>query len=437
MASASDNRLTKKVVDQATVQLKRYCLWDAELKGFGLQVEVSGTKTYFVRYRPRDSGRKGPRPFVKIGRHGDLTAEQARSAAKVILGAVASGADPAASRDAARAEHDRKAEALSFQSVAERFLAEHATAKRKARTAANYETLFRLHAWPALGSKKAEAITRADLVKLHSAMSRTPHNANRLLAVIGSMYSYASKSGLVPDGFNPARGIEKFREEGRERYLRREEIGRLGAALLEGERHGFQWAEKPATESSKHRPKKDGDPREKLDPYAAAAIRLLMLTGARLREVLHLRWREVDLERGLLLLPDSKTGRKTIVLSQAAIGILQTLRAMEGSLSPASCVIKGRIPDQPRADLQRPWAAVRRHAKLEDVRLHDLRHTFASLGAGAGLGLPIVGKLLGHANPQTTARYAHLDADPLRRATDIIGDQLTAAMISSEPRSQL
>jgi integrase len=155
---------------------------------------------------------------------------------------------------------------------------------------------------------------------------------------------------------------------------------------------------------------------------AAAALRLLIFTGARLREILHLRWEHVDLGRGLLLLPDSKTGRKTIVLNRPALEILQT-HPRNGSL-----VIVGTHPDRPRTDLKKPWSAVCRGAGREGVRLHDLRHTFASIGAGASLGLPIVGKLLGHSQAQTTARYAHLDADPLLRAANLIGEQIERSM---------
>jgi integrase len=157
-----------------------------------------------------------------------------------------------------------------------------------------------------------------------------------------------------------------------------------------------------------------------LSPDAAAALRLLIFTGARLREILHLRWEQVDLGRGLLLLPDSKTGRKTIVLNRPALEILKAHRRM------GPFVIVGDKLDQPRTDLKKPWSAVCRHAGLEGVRLHDL-HVCVDW-RGASLGLPIVGKLLGHSQPQTTARYAHLDADPLLRAANLIGERIESTM---------
>ena len=162
----------------------------------------------------------------------------------------------------------------------------------------------------------------------------------------------------------------------------------------------------------------------KLDPFAVAAIRLLILTGARLREILDAQWSYVDFERGILFLPDSKTGRKPVYSSAAAQAVLAALPRIEGNPH----IIAGAKDGAPRADLNRPWAAVRRAAGLEGVRLHDLRHSFASVGAGASMGLPIIGKLLGHSQAATTARYAHLDADPLRRAVDTIGATIAAAM---------
>ena len=147
-----------------------------------------------------------------------------------------------------------------------------------------------------------------------------------------------------------------------------------------------------------------------------------------------LKWEHIDLERGLLFLPDSKTGKKTIVLNGPAVAVIEAIaqrtRDERGNrpIDRGANVIRGLKDDRPRADLKKPWEAIRRHAQLDGVRLHDLRHTFASIGAGASLGLPVVGRLLGHSQPQTTARYAHLDADPLRRAANIIGDHLSAAL---------
>jgi integrase len=258
---------------------------------------------------------------------------------------------------------------------------------------------------------------------LHSSLRDTPVQANRVLAMIGALYGFAAGAGYVPEGFNPARGIEKFPERARERFLTSDELARLGDVLRQGETIGLPYGVDETKPKAKHAPKEDNR-RVILDPFAVAAIRLLILTGARLREVLHARWEHVDFDRGVIFLPDSKTGKKPIYLSAASLAILSALPRIEANPH----IIPGERAGQPRADLKRPWAAVTKAAGLEGLRIHDLRHSFASIGAGASLGLPIIGKLLGHTQAATTHRYAHLDADPMRRAAETIGATISAAM---------
>ena len=228
---------------------------------------------------------------------------------------------------------------------------------------------------------------------------------------------------VVPTGFNPARGIDKYPEKGRERFLTGDELGKLGDAVREAETVGLPWVVDGMKATARHSPK-EANRRTVIDPFAAAAIRLLILTGARLREILNVEWQHVDLERALLLLPDSKTGAKLIILNAPALSVLTGLKRL------GVYVIAGRSAgsedEKPRADLNRPWRSIAKRAGLAGLRIHDLRHTHASFGAGAGLGLPILGKLLGHARASTTQRYAHLDTDPLRRASDHIGARLAA-----------
>jgi integrase len=169
-----------------------------------------------------------------------------------------------------------------------------------------------------------------------------------------------------------------------------------------------------------------------LDPFAVAAIRLLCLTGARLREILHARWEHVDFERGIIFLPDSKTGKKPIFLNAAALAVIAGLPHVEDNPH----VFPGKKDGQPRDGLDRPWAAVRKAAGLDGLRIHDLRHSFASVGAGGGLSLPIIGKLLGHSQTATTARYAHLANDPVRQAVETIGATISAAM-SRKPGAEV
>ncbi len=378
-------KLTKRTVDAAQPAAERYILWDSELKGFGLRVETSGTKAFLVRYRA--AGRKR---LVTIGRFGQLTPEQARGMAQETLASVRRGHDPV---DERRKERD----ALSVAELAARFLTEHVDAKRKKSTAGHYRSLIDCYLLPKHGGRKAQDFSRADLARQHLSLQDRPYQANRLLAVVASMYSFGETHGLVPEGCNPASRIERFSEARRERFLSTDELARLGEAFRRFEKEG-QFG------------------------MSIAALRLLLFTGARLREILDLRWEHVDLERGLLLLPDSKTGQKAITLNGPALAVLQSLERM------GPFVIPGTNSDAPRADLKKPWTAVTEAASLHGLRIHDLRHSFASVGAGAGLGLPIVGRLLGHTQAATTQRYAHLDADPIRRAADAIGATIAAAL---------
>jgi integrase len=280
---------------------------------------------------------------------------------------------------------------------------------------------------PAFGSMKPDRVMRRDAARLHSSMSDRPVQANRTLAILGSLYSWAGKSGYVAEGHNPARGLEKFPERPRERFLTNDEFARLADALRQGETIGLPYTVDETKPNAKYASKPDAR-RTKLDPFAIAALRLLMLTGARLREILHAKWVYVDFQRGVMFLPDSKTGKKPIYLSAAALAILSDLPRIEGN----PFIIAGAKDGAPRADLKKPWAAVTKAADLEGLRIHDLRHSFASVGAGASMGLPIIGKLLGHSQPATTARYAHLDADPMRRAVETIGATIAGAMAGSQ-----
>jgi integrase len=415
--------ITKRHVDALKPDDREYFVWDCDLKGFGLRVQPTGEKSYVVKYRA-GSGRNAPTRRVTLGAVGKLTPDEARRLGKATLGSVAHGHDPAASKAAER-------RAATLRELADVFLTEHIEAKRKPATASHYRDILQRIVLPDLGARQAEKVTTADLARLHVRMKRRPYQANRMLAVVGSMYAFAGKRRLVPAGLNPARGIDRYPEKGRERFLTGDELGRLGDAIREAETVGLPWSVDEAKPTAKHAPK-EPKRRTVIDPFAAAAIRLLILTGARLREILKLEWRHVDLERGLLLLPDSKTGAKSIILNAPALAVLAGLKQV------GTHVIAGRSAgtdgEKPRADLNKPWRSIAKRAGLAGLRIHDLRHTHASFGAGAGLGLPIIGKLLGHARASTTERYAHLDTDPLRRASDHIGARLAAAMGEPLPK---
>ena len=183
-------RITKRVVDGVDLKRGRHVLWDSELKGFGLQVEPTGTKTYIVRYRPKGLGRSGPRRFVKLGRHGDVTPDEAREQAKIVLGKVAGGQDPADTRIAERLAYEQRKQAITVEQLGEVFLREHAKPLRKASTASNYEILLRRHINPALGGKIAHSLTRSEVAALHLSMHDAQASANRMLTLLSSMYFF-------------------------------------------------------------------------------------------------------------------------------------------------------------------------------------------------------------------------------------------------------
>ncbi|WP_082490471.1 site-specific integrase [Methylobacterium sp. Leaf91] len=422
MTDISPTKLTKRSVDAAQPTANRYVVWDSELKGFGLRVEPSGSKSYLVRYRAGQGGRAAAKRFLSIGRHGTLTPDEARRKAKEVLGAAARGEDPADDRARFRA-------APTVAEIAKAFLTEHLKTKRKPSTLANYRRAFDLHILPSLGRKKGEEVTRADVARLHHEMQSRPAMANYASAVLSSMYTWAAKRHFVPEEFNPATKVGKYREKQRERFLTAEELGRLGQAIRKAETEGVTW-EPRATKKAKHAPRPENR-RVTINAHTAAALRLLLFTGARLREILHLRWEHFDVGRGLLLLPDSKTGKKTIVLGAAALQVLASVPPIGAFVIAGEGA--GTAGEKPRSDLKRPWELVATEAGLVGVRLHDLRHSFASVGAGSGLGLPIIGKLLGHSQAATTHRYAHLDSDPLRRAADEISERIVHAMGGSGP----
>jgi integrase len=389
----------------------REILWDDSLRGFGVVAFRNGGKCYVVQYRQHGRSRRS-----RIGDHPALTPAEARKLARKALGAVEGGADPIEQRRKAR-------EVPTFAKEANEFLRRHVATKLKGRTSGEYARILQSIVLPVLGAKRIVDIKRADVARMHGRLAAQPYQANRALALVSSIWNWAARRDEVAFVDNPAKAIERFPERARERYLTSDELARLGAALAEGESVGLPYVVDETKPNARHAPKPHRR-RQKLDPFAVAAVRLLILTGARLREILEARWEHVDLERGILFLTDSKTGPKSVYLSAAAQSVLASIPRTAGNPH----IIAGARAGAPRADLNKPWRAVARAAGLDRVRLHDLRHSFASFGAGASLGLPIIGKLLGHSQPATTARYAHLDADPMRRAVETIGATISAAM---------
>ena len=377
-------KITKRLIDATEATGKDVFLWDDELAGYGMKVTPSGRKVFVLQYR---IGRRSRR--ITLGTFGAFTADQARSHAQAALRQIARGDDPMAERDLKRAEK-------ATGELLDQFLQEHADAKLKGRSSAEYRRLVETLVPSKLRRLPITDIGRSHVAQVHNGLVKTPYQANRLLAVLRKFFNWCEKNGFRKDHTNPALHVEPFKERKRERFLSPAEISHLGTVLAEVEREGGQ------------------------SPFAIAAIRLLILTGARLSEVLTLQWDWIDFESSCIRLPDSKTGAKTIYLSPPAMQVLAGLSRCEDNPHVICGLKKGAC----LVNLQKPWRAIRTRAGLDNVRIHDLRHSFASIAVASGMSLPMIGKLLGHSQPQTTARYAHLADDPMKLAADQIGRKI-------------
>lgn len=403
---------TIKLSTKAASTLPVGMWYDSELTGFGLRIGAT-TRSYFIEYRPGAGGRRVSKKRVKIGSADLLSLDAARAHARAMLARVALGGDPAQAKTEERA-------AAPFSTVLSSFLEEHVKGHRKASTADYYEHIINKHLSPRIGTKPSKAISADDISSMHAEIGRESgkYMANRAVAVASAAFNWAKLS-------NPTTGLRKFREQGRERYLTDAEMERLGEALVEAETVGIPYVVDEDGVKAKHAPKA-ANRRTKYGPHVTGAIRLYLLTGCRLSEILRLEWVHVDEGRGLLFLPDSKTGQKTVVLSAAALDVLKSLPRVGRYVIASDSA--GTRDEKPRHDVKKPWAAIRCRAGIEDVRVHDLRHSFASFGAGEDMGLPIIGKLLGHKNVRTTQRYAHVAVGPERRAADAIGVRVSGLL---------
>ncbi len=393
--------LTKRNIDSLKPEATRYTAWDSEISGFGLRIAPNGRRVYILKYRV--NGRQG---WITIGRHGSpWTPKEARIEAQRLLGEIVRGIDPAEKR-----RGDRRA--MSFADLCDLYLAE-GVSHKKASTLRSDRGRVELHLKPLLGAKRVDAIGRADVerlqAKVRTGKTAAPAGSKRLggssatggqgvaaqcVALVSVILQFAVDRGLRAD--NPARGVKKPPVRKMQRFLSSDELGRLGVALAQ----------------------------EGSSPYSVAAVKLLALTGCRLGKILNLHWSDVDLERGVLNLRDSKTREKIIYLSPPAARILAELPRIVGN----PFVIAGNRASGALGGIDKIWSKLRKRVGLNDVRLHDLRHTYASTGAASGHGLPIVGRLLGHTQASTTSRYAHLADDPLRRAANQIAATISAAM---------
>ena len=407
MGAKSDRglkRINKRTVDALRPGERDVVVWDSGLPGFGARCRAHGGKYYILKYRAA-----GRQRWYTIGRHGaPWTPETARREAKRLLGEVSAGLDPAEAKAEARRD-------LTIAALCDLYLAE-GCATKKPSTIASDLGRIRRHIKPLLGRKHVRALTRADVERfmLDVAAGKTADDiktgfrgraivtggkgtAAKSVSLLGAIFTFAVNRGLRSD--NPAHGVKTFKPRRFERFLSSAELARLGDALSNAEREGE-------------------------NPFAMAALRLLAMTGCRKTEILTLRWEHVDLARACLRLPDSKTGSKVIPLGAPAVELLASLPRLEEN----PYVLPGNKPGGHFVGLPKVWRRTRVRARLPDVRLHDLRHSFASVGAAGGDSLFVIGRLLGHSSSATTERYSHLSDDPLKMAADRISNQIHAAM---------
>lgn len=389
-------KLTKAVIDKLEPAERSYAVRDADIPGFSLRVYASGRKAFFYRYRV-GGGRGAQIREPRIGDLGELAPAQARAIAMDWAARVRQGGDPMAERQAHK-------DAPKMTELLDRYLSDYAGRHKKPASLRNDQRMIEKRLRPALGAKRVCSVTRTEIRALHAGLEDKPYEANRVLALLSKIFSFAADDlEWIERGTHPVKGIRRFPEKKRKRYLSQVELARLGHALAQAEA---------------------GELERSVSLYAVAMIRLLIFTGARHSEILTLRWDEVNLERGCIELADSKTGDKEVYLPPPALQLLADIpREVDNPY-----VIVGRKPGQHLVNIKDSWSVVRSAAGLDDVRLHDLRHSFASFGARAGMSLPVIGALLGHRETATTARYAHLSDDPLRTAVDEIGTQISEAL---------
>lgn len=369
-------------------------LWDSDVLGFGVRRQARAP-VYFVKTRIGARQR-----WLTIGKHGSpWTVETARTRALGILGDIAQGKDPASLRDT-------NSKLPTVAAAARLYLETEVDPQKRPSTAAQYRDILERVCMPAVGAVRINDLKAQDLANLHFAHRQNPVTANRAIAVMSSFLGWCETKGYRAKGDNPARGIKKFKEKPRQRFLTNRELGRLGIALARAERKNTE------------------------TPWALAAIRLLLFTGMRRNEVLTLRWEHVSVEKAMLLLPETKTGPRPVYLSAPALEVLSKLPRVKGN----PFVIVGEKNGKHLINIAKPWKRICKVARLRDVRIHDLRHSFASVGASGGVSLPIIGKLLGHSQMLTTERYSHLAADPVRAANEAMGRQIAATLKGNRPQ---
>ena len=388
MRSMNRESLTTRIVEALPVPERETVLWDRELPGFGVRVHPSGSKVYMVHKRFNGKSRR-----VTIGSHEVWSLDDARREAGTVITSLKAGQTP--SRPGA---DSASTNGPTIAALGEQYMTEHVAVRCKPTTQRSCRHILDNYLLPHLGTLRLGEITPDRVAALHYRLRETPTMANQVIDLLSRLFHMARKSGDPPVGGNPCRFIKKYPKRSCERFLSEQEFLRLGTVLKQLETDG------------------------KVSTSAAAAIRLLMLTGCRRNEIVTLRWQDVDFEHDELRLRDAKTGARAVPLSPTARQVLTALPRQPGN----PWVISGRAPGTRLGNLNASWGIVRKNAGLEDVRVHDLRHSFASRALSLGESLPMIGKLLGHSKLETTARYAHLARDSVKTAGEGVAVSLSA-----------
>ena len=388
MARLQRRSLSNRVVDRLSAEGKDVIYWDRDLPGFGVRVYRSGARVYLVQGRGPGGSKR-----IAVGRHGVISADEARRRGAMLLTRIKAGEEP---------ERRSGTEAgPTVAELAERYLTEHVAVRCKPNTARGYRHVIDKHVLPVLGKQPISALGREHVADLHFRLRRTPTAANQAVDALSRMLNQAEAWGLIPPGGNPCRFVAKYRTRRLERFLTEEEFRRLGETLDALEAEG------------------------RVPVHAATALRLLMLTGCRRSEIMTLRWEDVHLEANEIRLRDSKTGPRVVPLSPGTARVLAGLPRDAGN----PWVIAGRKPGTRFTHIAYYWYRVRERAGLDDVRLHDLRHSFASRALALGESLSMIGKLLGHTKIQTTARYAHLARDSVKESAARVAASIGADIL--------
>ena len=374
-------KLTNKKIDQLIPDTKSYIVWDNEIRGFGVRVNLNSKKTFILKYRV-GQGRSARVRKPVIGTYGVMKVDEARKIARKWLLEASEGNDPK--------EVDKTS--ILLKDFCNVYLQQHANIKKKLSSVIEDKRLMRLHIIPNFGNICLKEITRSMITKHHQSMYQTPHGANRFLSLMSKMMNLAERWEYRPLNSNPCRHIERYKEEGRQIYLSMEQIEKIGHVIKQMEQ----------TESI----------------FVLSAIKLLLFTGRRTGEILTLKWDYIDFENSKMNLPDTKTGAKSFFFSPTVKQILLNLPNKEGF------VFKSVLKDKRVTTVRHICKKICKLAKIENVRVHDLRHTYASLAVQNGYSLPIISKMLGHADIKTTQRYAHLHDDPVNQAVEKIDQQL-------------